>query len=366
MQGVADAWSGNLSIGGKEWSMDPSSMPSLMIFNHVHQHLPSIKLTVHDTNAYILEKLGINDGSPIEVEVGDGRGGKTGTMKFKVVGQPDSKPASGGELVTLSGVLDNVAWLRKIAQGSFKGTSGNAIQQLAAQAGLTAIIDPSADAMTWLANNKPLAAMARHVASRAWASGTSGFVMGVRDTAQLIFRDVDKAIASSSGIRFTNTDANGCLVLEAQQLNKGKVLNNYAGYGATSIELNPEGIFNELNQISANLINNALSIGQEIVSAIGEVGGRVFPQVLNADNVHKKFYDAVHQNVRVLSTYSNDVQVLVDTVSQAGLLDAVDTSIMSNSYNQLTRLSGRFIVSSINRVIASNRYSEKLTLTSQG
>lgn len=361
-QGVAGQWAGNLQIGGFEFSMDPKNMPLLQVFNNVNQHLPSLKLVIKDVSATLWNKVGIGDGTPISLQMGDGKGNTTPTMNFKVIGDPESKPTAMGEEFTISGVLDNVAWLRKVATGAFKGTSGNVIQQLAGQAGLQAVIDSSSDAMTWLTNNKTLAGMAAHVRSRAWASSTSGFILGVRDDKKAIFRNVDNILSGGLGAIFGET---GIPVLDNKIKGKATMANNVAGYGATSIAIDPAKAFQEFNKVATTLINGRTGISSEIQGVVGSLGGRVFQQILNSGNVHEKFYEALHQNKRVLSTFARDVDVLVDQLSGVNLLDNALLDLRSNSYNKLDRVNGRYAISAFNRVIQGNRYMERLTLTSQ-
>lgn len=361
-QGVAGQWMGNLAIGGQEMSMSPTNMPMLQVFNNIHQYLPSLKLQIKDNSTLLLEKIGLADGTKISLQLGDGKStAMTPEMTFKVVGDPEAADTPMGEIFTISAVLDNVEWLRKVATGAFKGTSSNVVGELAKQAGLKFDGDSASDSMTWLTNNKTLAGMAHHVKERAWASSTSGFMLGVRDNATAVMKNVDTFMGNAG----TLFGVNGIPVIEKKIASKGAVNNNYVGYGATSIELNPKNSFMEFNKVATTLLNGRNSISSLMQQSVGDLGGRIMPQILNSGNVHEKFYEALHQNKRVLSTYSRDVELLVDVMSGVNILDSASLNLQSNSYFMLNSLRGSYVVSSLNRVIQNNRYLEKLTVTSQ-
>lgn len=363
MQGVEGQWNGQVILGGREVPLHPKSLLNLTIFNSIHQQLPSLQLAFKDDGARFVGGLGVKDGDKIEVILGDGGNSDTPSMTFNVQGDVKIKGTHSAEQIELSAVLDNVEWLRKIVTGATKGPSTAAIAKVAGMAGLSFEGDSTSDAMTWLPNNKPLAAYARHVMERGWASATSCMLLGVSDDGSLRYKDLDKIV--SGGVA-QNFGLNGIPVLQALVASKSDLYNNITGYGSTSTNFDAEGIFKELNKISMTLLSSNIAAGLNNVAAIGDLGGRIFSRALDIGNVHKKWSDALHQNQRIRAQFSHDVHVLIDRVSGVKLLDLAGLELASKADGStMASQTGSYVVSGFVRLLAGNRYLEKVTLTTQ-
>lgn len=364
MQGVEGQWSGGMIIGGYEIPLNPSVLTSFNLFNSIHQSLPSLDVTFKDDGAHIINSLGIGDGTPVSITLGDGKNGDTGSMSFKVVGDPQSKPGYSTEIVSFSAVLDHLPYMRKIISGSTKGTSGDAIAMAASQAGLKTEIDSTNDSMVWLPNNKPLAAFVRHVAERGWASATSCMLTGVTDGSLLRYKDLDKIISGGASVEY---GVNGIPVLQHVITSKSHVQNNIAGYGSTSTTLMGDGSFKELAKIGMRMIGNRAAAGAEMSASLGSLGGRIETRPLDAGNTHDKWAEAQHQNRRIKSNFAFDVNILIDVLTdESKILNGSDLMLYSKATGGiLTSVTGSYIITSKVRSLMNNRYFEKLTLTAQ-
>lgn len=362
MQGVEGQWNGQLLLNGKEVPLHMSSLVQLVEINSIHQHLPSLSVTFKDMDDHFLASLGIRDGSEVELTLGDGGFGQTPAMRFNTQGDLQIRGGFGGNTISFNAVLDNIQWLRQIVSGAVKGTSGDAISRVAAMAGLRPEIHPTSDLMVWLPNNKPLASYARHVMERGWASATSCMLLGVSDDMSVRYFDLDKLISSSASQIF---GLDGLPILQYMVNSKSQLYNNVAGYGSTSTNLSPEGIFKELTKIDVTMLSENLAASARNIGLIGASGGRIEPRALDVGNVHKMWNEAMHQNRRIRSLYAHDVQILIDRVSGVKLLDMVDVVLPGYDGGRLTMESGSYIVSAFTRMLSGNRYLEKLTLTAQ-
>lgn len=364
MQGVEGQWNGELKIDGQEVPLHPKSLLQLLVFNTVHQNLPSLRVSFKDEGAQFVGKLGVRDGAQISLILGDGSGSQTPTMNFNVVGDVKIQGTHSAEVISISAILDNMEWLRKITTGAFKGSSGDAISKVAQQARLAVEKHATSDAMTWLSNNKPLAGFARHVMERGWASATSCMMMAVGDNAKLRYLDIDQVVSGGAAAEF---GINGIPILQSLVSSKSNLYNNVAAYGATSTNFDPTGAFKELNKVDVRMLTNNFSFGDRNVGAIGDLGGRIMARALDVGNAHKKWSEALHQNQRIRTMYAHDVNILIDRISNSQLLDLVDVQLHSHGNTQLMAAqSGNYIVTGLTRMLGGNRYLEKLTVTSQG
>lgn len=364
MQGVEGQWNASVVVNGKEIPLHPKSLQEFLIFNTIHQSLPSLRCTFKDDVAAFLSGLGLTDSMPIDVIIGDGGTGQVGALRFTMLGDAKITGSHSAEQVTFNAVLDKLPWMRQIVSGAVKGTSGDAIQRVASMAGLKTEIHSTNDAMTWLPNNKPLVAYARSVMERGWASAQSCMMMSVSDSGLLRYFDIDRVGQSSGGKVFGE---GGHPVLSYEIDSKADLYNNTTGFGATSINLTPEGIFKELTKIDVRMLSSNLSAGARNIASIGAAGGRILNRALDVGNVHKMFNEALHQNQRQRSLYSYDVNILTDKLSGVELQDLVQLNlVMHGTGVPYVGQTGSYIVTAYTRLLAGNRYFEKLTLTSQG
>lgn len=364
MYGVEGQWNGLLVAAGREVPLHPKSLMEFYIFNTIHQNLPSLRVTFKDDAARFLAGQGLSDGAPVQVIMGDGGTGEVGVMNFTMLGDTRITGTHSAEQVTFSAVLDHLPWMRQIVKGEVTGTSGDAIKRVAGMAGLKTEIHSTADVMTWLPNNKPLVNYARHVMERGWASAQSCMMMSVSDSGLLRYFDIDRIGQGSSSKLF---GLGGHPILSYEIDGKADLYNNAAGYGGTSTNLTPEGIFKELTQISVRMLSNNLAASARNIASVGAAGGRIMQRALDVGNVHKMFNEAQHQNQRIRNLYSHDVNILTDKVSGVELQDLVQLNLtMHGSGEPYQGQSGSYIVTAYTRLFAANRYFEKITLTSQG
>ncbi|QXV74129.1 hypothetical protein [Rhizobium phage RHEph12] len=54
MQGVKNQWNMALTIGGKDFKADPSTVRQCLWFENIHQHLPTLNLELIDVNGDFL------------------------------------------------------------------------------------------------------------------------------------------------------------------------------------------------------------------------------------------------------------------------------------------------------------------------
>lgn len=363
MQGIEGQWNGDVSIGGYSVPLHRNSLTSFYLFNTIHQHLPSLRMSFKDEGAQLISKLGLKDGDAITVTVGDGVEGSANNMNFRIMGDTKIQGSHSAEHVQISAVLDNIPWMRKIAQGSVKGTSSNAISKFAGDAGLKTQVHQTNDFQVWLPTNRPLASHAQHIAERGWSSATSCMMISVQDSGLMRYFNVDEIMGGGS---FQSFGLNGIPILQHEVSSKSTLYNNSAGYGATSTIFDITGKFKELNSIDLKQFSANLPVSGIISGMLGSLGGRIMPKPINVGNVHKMWDEAIHQNRRIKDTYAHDVNIMVDTFSGVSLLDKVNLQLpISGSDGPSVALSGDYVVTAFTRVLTGTRYFEKIVLTNQ-
>ena len=309
MYGVKNQWNASLAIGGKFYPVNPTTVPSLVWFENIHQHLPSLKLSLIDRDGTFGSIASSGDGVPIDITLGDGGVSGEVSSRFNIQGQPQITHGGGHNILHINAVLDAVPFLRKVASGLFEGSSTDTLAKVAGQAGLGFSGISTADSQIWLPNNKTLAGFVRSVAQHGWIGAGHAVVPAVTDQFKLIYRDITNPI--SSGEIFSSSPDSGTIqILDWEASSVAAQANHNRGYGSTSSYFGADGIFKEFNKIAMTLFNNFLGASSININAIGELGGRLDNMIRPAGNTHEKYEEALHENRRIRSLYASDLKVL--------------------------------------------------------
>lgn len=368
-QGVVGSWYLDLKIAGQNIPANPSNLPVFNIINNIHQNLPSIQLVFNDGSGTFAHFFNFKDGTPIEVSFGvEGIHIYEG-MKFIMLGPPQGSPTDSSLGIRINGVLDNIGWLRKVADKPVKGNSSDVFTKWASDVGLTVDADSTNDSMTWLTNRTNISDYLRFVAERSWASATSCIMTAVTDAGKAKFKDVDKLIQGGAKKTFSDVklDDKTIPILSWEVASKQHVLNSSRAYGATTMSTKPDGTTIELNEIEVRQIGNAMGFFGEFAKEIGKVGNRILQLPPLSGNTHDKYVDAIHQNKRIKSTYGFDLKILTDTPSAVELLDVIRVVPFNPALKEpLENLVGNYVVTSQTKSLSKRGYVELITCTSQG
>lgn len=365
MQGVKGQWNMALNIGGKDFKADPTTVRQCLWFENIHQHLPTLNLELIDVTGDFSTIVAAGDGVPIDITLGDGDKAGENSASFNIMGAPSISHGQGYNLIKLNAVLNNVPFLRKVVTGLYEGPSNQVLQKVAGEVGLQFEGDSTGDAMVWLPNNKTLAGFVRSVANHGWVGAGSCMMLGVTSASKLLYKNVMQPAKSNETFGYL-ADSH-VQIVDWDATSNGLLMNNNRGYGSTSVGYGMDGVLKELNKITFNLFSSFLSISTKNLDSIGPIGGRLDNLIRPAGNTHEKYYDARHQNQRIRSTFSNDLNMLIDQVSYTQLLSealAIPIDFSKVSPNQ--SLTGPYILTARTRCLTRSKYCERLVGTSQG
>lgn len=366
MKGLMGSWALEVLADGRDLNLDPSKLTHFYLISNINQALPSLSVGFKDNTGKELDNL-IGDGVPITVSIGNPSHHVYNGLQFVASGTPKVNPMGSVNMITFNGVLNKTKWLRKVVDKHYDGSAANVIAQLASEAGLIPDVDSSMDAMTWLPNRTSLANYANHVLQRSFSGEASALIMAVTDSGKLRLKDLNGLISGSGGLTLASNPEEGHPVLAYVAVPRSNSNNSSHGYGSTTIGMNPDGSIFEGNEVAVKMMSAATSIGSSIKEAVGSLGTRINALAPLAGNTHEKWYEAIHQNMRIKSTYSFDIELLTNVPSKLELLDTPMFKPLNAATGQeATALAGKYIVTCINKFIQNNRYWEKIVLTSQG
>lgn len=370
VHGVEGQWYLDLKIGGQQVIANPSNMTQFYIIQTIHQSLPSMKLAVKDPTGEMAELYRYGEGTKVNCDVGIYGDHIYRDLNFVMLQPPSGNPSDSSVGMHISAVLDNMGYMRKVADKHVKGTGAEAITKWLEEVGLKADVDPTNDKMTWLPNRTSIFEYCKHVAARSFVGPNSALVSGVTDTGVAKFKDINKIIKGGTKKTFSQIldgYEDAIPVLQWNAAPKTAVGNAARGYGATTMSMNEKGETIELNKIDVMMLAERLQISKSAQDIIGDLGSRVIQLPRLSGNTHEKWNEAQHQNKRIKSTFSFDVHIMTDRASQVELLDAVHFVPMNLATRRpLEALQGDYIVSAITKLISGKHYYEKITLTNQG
>lgn len=364
MKAVAGSWALEVIAGGKDLLLDTSNLQYIYVISNVQQPLPSVSLGFKDDTGKALQNV-LGDGEPLTVSIGNPDFHIYNGLQFLTSGLPKILPTASYSVMEYNGWLNKPKWLRKVVDKHYEGPASSVIAQLASEAGLIPEVDTSQDAQIWLPTRTSLSNYAHHILQRSWIGEADALMMAVMDNAKLKLKGINNITSSSEKLTFSNLPDQGQQILDYKVRPRASSANAAGGYGVTSIGIQPDGQVFEGNDVSVKMMSAATSIGAAIKESVGQLGTRINALSPLAGNTHDKWYEALHQNVRVKSTYAFDIEFLTDIPTKLEVFDTIQFNPVSAG-QEVRALSGKYIVTAINKLIVAGRYLEKLVISAQG
>jgi hypothetical protein len=367
MKGVDGHWGLEVTVGGRDLGLDPTLLNHFYIINNIHQQLPTINFSFKDSTGKHLDSA-MTDGAPISVSIGVPGMHMYDGLNFRIMGMPSVNTMAAMNNIKLNGVFDRVNFLKKVVDKPYIGSASTAIAQIAGEVGLIPDVDATMDAMAWLPNRTSLAQYAQHIMERSYAGASNAMIMAITDSGKLRFKGLNQIIQGSFGKVLSSDPSKGINMLWWGTDSKAPASNSAGGYGMTTIGQNMDGTVTELNKVAMTMMSGALSsVSSTMQGFVGQIGSRINVLAPLAGNTHDKWYEGIHQNQRIKSSYGFDMEVLTDQPTQLELLDAPTVLPYNMGTGELaTEYAGKYMVTALTRMITHNRYMEKLVLTAQG
>jgi hypothetical protein len=352
MSGVAGNWECNL-------------ISEITVRSSIHQELPSFSISMIDGHG-ILTSGAISDQSPVYLEMGDGNGFGQGMNMRCIGGIASAKSVPNGVMVSFNGVLDNIAFLRKTVDKHYENTTAGAAAEIAGEAGLGAQTSATSDKQIWLPNRKPLAQFIRMLADHSWVGAGDAIIHGVSDDGTLKFRSISDITSGGPSGTWSCQGGVYNVPTEYELASKAVAYNQNLGYAATTMRTMMDGTVKEISKTSAPAFSALSSIGSGISDLIGSVG-KLIALPVDCGNVHDNFTEAPHNNKRIKSTFSADVNVMLDTFSGNQITDLIYFEPKHLSIpSELKNFAGNYIFTAKVMTIQNGRYAERNTITTQG
>jgi hypothetical protein len=362
----------DLAFNDTEFSATPTSVPRIFEMNNNHHHLPSVLLYVNDVTGSLLNQQNLGDGSPIDIATtSDPSLYPPVTTTYRMVGRPKAISSQTANL-SITGYLDAPKYLRQVIQKSYRGNSSDVITQMAGDVGMTARTDPTNDSMAWLPNLKTYSNFARHLTDYGWASATSLMSMAVNRTKEILYFDMIDHIQNQPVATFyyggtpPTGGGNSYLIARYNILTKSGVLNHWMGYGANTNQVGRDGTLNVYNPVQATFFSTFIDVATAVQSDINKLVRTAYHPP-DTGNGHANFISAYHQNRRLRSLFSSDLEIMIIGDCTCDIFDIVAVDIVdSSTYQTNPAYQGNYVITAKTRTIWNNMYYTRLQLSTQG
>ena len=256
MKGIAGQWGLDIRVNGSDIGATASNTNVTLIQN-IHQNLPSFTISFQDKVGQLIDSPP-RDGTPVSIAIGTPER-MYDAVQYVCMGEPQINHNT----VSFQGVLNKVAWTKKVVDKHYEGPTSSVISQIASEAGLIPDVDGTSDAMTWLPNRSALVQYARHLMARSFSSEASAMIMAVTESGKLRYKDI-ASIAGGGGKTFSYDPDEGFPILAYSTESKSAASNASQGYGATSIGVKEDGSIFEANKIALKMMSAASPISGAI------------------------------------------------------------------------------------------------------
>ena len=365
-------------INGTEFPIVSLPGCQCLITTNVKQALPSLRIVINDPVSMINSSLPIVDGTPISVILDDTSTANPTQVRFRAFGTPKRThmPNQANQSVyTIVGTLDAVPFIRSNPNTVFTGTSNSVMQRIAQSNNLNYVTNVVGnDSMTWLPAKKTWAGYAEYVSKHSWVDENSVQSWGIDEQANLYFYNIVPLFKSNpvAYINFgspptqTGQNAASFVCLQYKAINRSGLLNTLGGYGQRTVQQTLTGPNqNKYLATNATVTNNSLDINSTVSAAVQPVS-KMQLAAADSGNTHPQYIQARHQNHRLKCTYVQNVYVLMYQKTNLKLFDVVQFTSTTETNSTTSLVNGTYIVTAMSRVYWSNRYFEKLELTSNG
>lgn len=352
--GVEGRWGAEITLAGNSLALTPQTLSYLCVSSGVTKPMPTCTFTVLDQGADLITNVGVKDGMPLQVTLEDGNGGPPFHGDFVVVGGPTKACYTPkGVTFTVNAFLNKMGYLRKVTNITEKATSSEMIKKLASEAGITSFdMDSTNDAMAWLPTGLPIAKRALDIAEHGWAGASSAMVLTLNENGMLRYKDLATLATAAPVAQFGGVVKNPFIrgpwvpVVQFLADSKQGLYNNAGGWGATGVVPGLSGLtgigmgdalqveddigelLSGLSAIASNLSTimsgaGGLNISSDLSKLIGEQGSKRVHAPLSSGNTHKRYQQAVLQNMRGKAAFGNDIYLLSTAASGLSNLDPV-------------------------------------------
>lgn len=351
----------------------------LLILNGFGLAAPQLQLTLNDMHGYLTGDLAVNDGTKITVTVGK-KEDLARDIDFIVFGIKHHNEGN-SNLVILNCIIDAPKYLMEAGKDVKKGSSMDALKDIAQKSGLTHVTDLStSDTMTWLNCGEPRHVYAQRITDHAWNGNQTCVVTTTNIYKEMMTKDLFECLDKDPQVTFcysfddesTDVEGSPITVMEVCPVTISGAMNSWTNYGHSYSQHSMSG--KDLNYEKANplVLGDGLPLNKDLKSELegSQLGWGSFFDVgcdgdVSAYNLHKYYYEADYLNTRHRALFTEGIRVSIDAFTELKLFDTVkyvQTDNLDDMDQVNPRYEGKYVIGGQAIIVEGHHYVEVLDL----
>jgi hypothetical protein len=267
----------------------------------------------------------------------------------------------------MDGYLDYPKYWTGTALAGFRGTSSDALSNIASQCGLKFNGISTSDSQLWMPRNRTFGEWANNIKKRGFVSDSSYMELGVNPDGTMLYKDVTQLPAPQTTIVLGQFQQ-GCLTaMDYMPKARSGMNNKMTGYQNTRTQ---QTIMSKAALTTSNatvtVTPDATSpLYNKTVQGLVARGYQSYGGI-DVGNTHDNYERALYQNIRIANTYSLDVEFLLQSPSNLGLFDTFAFSVDQETNKQDAPFAGTYTTVGRSMIVQGAQFAEKILGTRQG
>ncbi|QZE58688.1 hypothetical protein pEaSNUABM28_00131 [Erwinia phage pEa_SNUABM_28] len=368
--GVKDQGFFGLLLDGKAPPSMPNLINSVQVFENTFA-VPCALIKFSDQTNVLRSTHAIVDGTKITLMMGpDQESASTFTFSVFAVREYGE---GGAPMLNVLCALDAPAFLFDTRSFSIRGTSIDALKQVASFGGLTPDFGDiqTSDIMSWVSATCSPKKFAHEIEQHMWVSEEALPKMFITADKRMVVRDINKLFDEDPKAYWLfNHKPTGDTPLynlhEFRPKSMSGIFNGMSNYGEKLLWADSKGKTNELSSVTVKG-RDPLNINSD---TRGDIAGarKAYARPTNDINIHDKYMQAYYNNKRQSMAYTETARALIlGGCPEVDIFDIVDVSAgVINGHREVEtdiKVSGKWLVIGRTRVFSGGMYSEAFLLS---
>jgi len=336
---------------------------SLHIGATIRGSVPLLSMQISDAQ-HVIEVINLRDGMPIRVVI-KAQGKESQTYKFRLF---NSKKIQSGAcyVYNIYGYWDSPLYWNTSTSQPIRGTSDEALAQIAAIAGLQYDGTTTGDSQLWLPKNRQYRMWAKDIAAAGYLNDTSCMALGLDVDGTLRYKNVNALPAPTKSILAYQFSKDSFTAVDYRISAASGFNNAVTGYQNMRFVQSSVGddIQSPLTDLAFKPDVSSPLYNQTLKAQLGRGPVRFGP--IDVGNVHEQYEKALYQNLRYQNLFNLGLDALVLMPTQIKLLEQITFSVQKEDASIDMVNSGVYTVVAHALYIQSATYGELIGLTRHG
>jgi hypothetical protein len=352
----------DLKIDGKDIPVGlPNFLTELAIIENV-AGVPVLSMTINDSEGYISENIPFTDSNKFSIIIASDKSElkENKSLDFRLFNW-SAVQYQKGFTYKINAMFDNHSYITEVISKAYSGSSDYVISEIAKACKLDYVgTDSCVDSQNWLNFSDTLSTFAKKIAQHSFIQNGC-MALCLCANGDLIYKDMIKAINGEPDGYFDNSNteqkAGVHTLQEYAPSSSAGFMNAWLNYGYVTVEDLLSGMNTSYDAVTlTSTSGGAAAINEDISNSIKSV--RKDYVIQDCGNTHPKYWKTFHNNIRILSLFSQKMIILVDRVTNLVPLDVVDLNIINISSNKPTLFSGKYLIGAKKTLVKGTKYAE--------